>query len=116
MLHRFRFPTLFGLVLALIAAGFALSQAGSETTSSASNGPRPVVRFATRSDTSAPLRDLPHLPPQAGGPLREVPKAKTLPNRAGSLGPSALDPVLQSSLGQASAPSTSTNFEGVNNR
>jgi len=76
--------------------------------------PPPRVSYASRTDTTAPLHEMPTLPPQAGGPLREAKKAKLLPNRAGSSGVSGPDPALQTS-GGVNVPTTGASFEGVNN-
>lgn len=66
--------------------------------------PRPEVLEATRTDTSAPLRTRPPIPPVAGE-LRELPR-KFLPNREGSSGPAG-DGALQGPTTAPSVPSHS---------
>ncbi len=82
----------------------------------AAGKPRPVVRFATRSDTTIPVREMPTRPP-APDVLGQifVKPLKRLPNRVGSAGPEALDPVLQETFPNVAAPATGSNFEGVAN-
>jgi len=77
---------------------------------------RPIVRYATRSDTTVALRHLPEIPPLPDvlGRIFEKP-IKTLPNRDGSAGTSGPDPVLQGPISGPSAPSTQADFEGVSN-
>jgi hypothetical protein len=79
-------------------------------------GPRPIVQYATRTDTSASLRQMPQLPPapKVLGEIFERPR-HLLPNRQGSTGPSGPDPALQGPTSGSSAPTTGANFEGVNN-
>lgn len=81
------------------------------------NSPRPVVREATRTDTTAPLRHMPELPPTPAilGQIFERPR-KLLPNREGSIAPlAATDPVLQAPVAEPGAPTTGPDFEGVGN-
>jgi hypothetical protein len=76
---------------------------------------RPVVREATRTDTTQPLRAMPEIPPKPEilGQILEKPR-KTLPNRIGSTGPSG-DAAVQESGGEPATPTFGPNFEGVNN-
>ena len=80
------------------------------------NPPRPVVRYASRTDTTVALRRMPPIPPMPKvlGQIFERPR-KMLPNREGSLAPAGQDPALQSALPGPSAPTTGPNFEGVSN-
>ena len=82
----------------------------------ASGGPRPEVRYATRSDTTAPLRELPQIPPMPVvlGEIFEKP-LKALPNRAGSGEVAGPDEALQGSAPQSGAPTTGADFEGLSN-
>ena len=77
----------------------------------------PVVREATRSDTSAALRDMPEFPPMPAvlGEIFERPR-KNLPNREGSSGPAGPDPVLQDAPIDLSAPTKLGDFAGMGNR
>ena len=97
------------VVTSLLVTGAAAAQA---------QGPlHPVVAFATRSDTTAPLRALPPIPPRPEvlGQIFETRPAKLLPHREGSAGPSGPDPVLQSAAPEAYAPALEGSFEGINN-
>ncbi|HLC02874.1 MAG TPA: Ig-like domain-containing protein [Anaerolineales bacterium] len=97
------------VLLSLLIVGAAAAQA---------QGPvHPVVAYATRSDTTAPLRALPAIPPKPEvlGEIFEQRPPKHLPNREGSSGTSGPDPALQSSAPEASAPATGADFEGINN-
>lgn len=107
----------FWVSLVPIVLAALLLASGDEqlSTSAQSASPHPRVFDADRSDTTAPLRDLPTIPPQAGGPVGEINKRKLLPNRVGSSGASGPDPVLQAPGGGVSAPTTSGDFEGVGN-
>jgi PKD repeat protein len=111
MSHKFlrysSIPVLTFMLLGALLSAFDVSAAG---------GPPPVVRYATRSDATGPLRDMPQIPPMPAvlGQIFQRP-FKRLPNRAGSGGSAAPDPVAQTSLVGASAPSTGTSFEGVGN-
>ena len=82
----------------------------------AAGKPRPVVSFATRSDTTIPVREMPEIPPLPPviGEIFVKP-LKRLPNREGSAGPSGLDPVLQETIPDVTAPATTTDFEGAGN-
>jgi hypothetical protein len=84
-------------------------------TATASPPAKPVVNYATRSDATGPLRDLPQIPPMPAvlGTIFQRP-LKVLPNRSGG-GASAPDPVVQESVGSVAAASTGANFEGVSN-
>lgn len=98
------------LLLVVVATGVVAADA------LASGGPRPVVRYASRSDATAPLRDLPPIPPMPPvlGEIFEQRPARLLPNRQGG-GPSGPDPVLQVTGPQASVPTSPSGFEGVGN-
>lgn len=100
-------PVLSVMMLGALLSAFDVSAAG---------GPPPVVRYATRSDATGPLRDMPQIPPMPAvlGQIFQRP-FKRLPNRTGSGGSAAPDPVVQASLPGASAPSTGSDFEGVGN-
>ena len=82
----------------------------------AQGGGHPVVRYATRSDTTKPLRDLPQLPPlpAVAGQIFERPR-KMLPNRDANAGPTDADGALQASAPATSAATTGANFEGISN-
>ncbi|HET7088802.1 MAG TPA: PKD domain-containing protein [Anaerolineae bacterium] len=109
-------PVVVSVVLSLWAPvsgaseNFAESQQGQV-------GPRPVVAYATRSDTTVALRRMPQIPPRPAvlGEIFETRPPKLLPGRQGSSGPSGPDPVLQGPVPGVSAPTTGANFEGVNN-
>ena len=97
------------VLLGLLIVGATAAQA---------QGPvHPVVAYATRSDTTAPLRALPPIPPKplVLGQIFEARPAKHLPNREGSAGASGPDAALQSAAPEASAPATGEDFEGINN-
>lgn len=81
------------------------------------NGTRPVVSFATRTDTSRPVRELPVRPPRPAvlGQIFQRP-FKLLPNRQGSLEVDISDPVVQGPLAELGAPTVEGSFEGINNR
>jgi hypothetical protein len=70
----------------------------------------PIVRPATRHDTSPLLRNIPPLAPQ-GEVLKQIPR---LDFREGA-GPPDDDPVVQSERPSAEIPSASLTFEGINN-
>lgn len=78
--------------------------------------PRPVVREATRTDTTQALRQMPQLlpMPKVLGEIFEQP-LRRLPNRLGSPELDGADPVLQEPAGEPAAPSTAAGFEGVGN-
>lgn len=111
MSHKFvryaAIPVLSVMLLGTLLSAFDVSAAG---------GPPPTVRYATRSDSTAPLRDMPQIPPMPAvlGQIFQRP-FKRLPNRAGSGGSAGPDPVVQASLPGTSAPSTGASFEGVQN-
>jgi hypothetical protein len=71
----------------------------------------PIVRPATRYDTSSPLRALPPLQTQLEI-LKQIPRFD-LPSRED--GPPDKDPVVQSGRPPGHIPDSSTNFEGINN-
>ena len=109
---RFRQLGWFVALLGLLSVvpgygGFDLQAAGQA---------RPVVSPATRSDTTAPLYELPEIPPLPPviGEIFVKP-LKRLPNREGSAGPAGLDPVLQDTDPDVAAPATGADFEGVGN-
>lgn len=78
---------------------------------------RPVVSFASRSDTSRPIRDLPQRPPTPAvlGQIFERP-FKLLPNRRDSVEADAFDPVVQESAPTLGVPAVAGSFDGVSNR
>jgi hypothetical protein len=83
----------------------------------AAGKPRPVVRFATRTDTSVALRQLPRLPPMPDerGEIFERP-LKRLPNRVGGGGGAAIvDPVAQTAQGASGTAATGESFDAVGN-
>ena len=90
---------------------------GRGNSASASGNPPPAVAYATRTDTTVALRDMPQIPPmpEVLGQIFQTRPPKHLPNREGSAGSSGPDPVLQESIPSTSAPSTGVNFEGINN-
>ena len=94
------------------STGPAQGQSGDQ----AQNSPRPIVRTATRTDLSAPLRDLPELPPKPAvlGEIFERPR-KLLPNREGSTAAPAPDPVLQAPISEPGLATKGPDFEGVGN-
>jgi hypothetical protein len=71
----------------------------------------PIVRPASRHDTSAPLRNISSFAPQAGA-LRQIPR-QVLPK--GEVGTPDKDPVVQSGGPGAEIPSASLTFEGIGN-
>jgi len=81
------------------------------------NGPRPVVSFATRTDTSRPVRELPPRPPTPAvlGQIFERP-FKLLPNRRGSLEVDTVDTGVQGPVEGLGAPTVAGTFEGIGNR
>ncbi len=108
-----------GLLAALAGVLLAPTTGAAQTTSGnqGQNSPRPVVSEATRTDTTAPLRHLPQIPPRPAvlGKIFERP-FKLLPNRQGSSPPpAATDPVLQGPISEPATVSTQSNFEGINN-
>lgn len=105
---------LASLVLALLTSGAGSAARGAVDGPQA--GAPPLVRDATRTDTSASLRRLPPISPAPVvlGQIFERP-LKLLPNREGALSSAGLDPALQGPVGSAGAPVTLTSFEGVNN-
>ena len=80
---------------------------------------RPIVRYASRIDTSLPLSEMPVSPPTQAvrGGIFEQP-INRLPNRevnSSTSSQSNVDPVLQGLISGPRAPSIGVNFEGVNN-
>ena len=75
---------------------------------------RPVVRTAIRSDTTAPLRQMPEIPLmlEVLGEIFEKP-LKRLPNRAGGGGGAAPDPVAQTTQGAGALAATGDSFDGL---
>lgn len=98
------------LIFVLVFAGFTPGSV------QAQGGDRPVVTYATRSDTTQALRHMPQLPPLPAvlGQIFERPR-KWLPNRQGNTGPAGADPALQTSTPGVDAATVGANFEGVNN-
>jgi hypothetical protein len=112
--RRYLSPVVLSLAGVLWAAGTSSAQSASDN--QGQNAARPVVRTATRTDVSAALRQMPQLPP-APAVLGEifVRPRKLLPNREGSIAPTAPDPILQAPTEEPGAPTTGTDFEGVGN-
>jgi hypothetical protein len=111
---RFKFiaiPVLLIILIALLLPTGIMPRSQVQ----AAGQPRPVVRFATRTDTTAPLRAMPEIPPKPAvlGEIFVKP-LKLLPNRAGTSGPTG-DPAVQDSAPAESVASTLANFEGVGN-
>ena len=74
-------------LLVIAATGLGLVPSSPRTgAAQGQNGARPEVRYATRTDTSAPLRHLPERPPLPAviGEIFQRPR-KLLPNRMGSI-------------------------------
>jgi hypothetical protein len=86
-------------------------------TAQGQNGPRPVVQFATRTDTSRPVRELPTRPPAPAvlGQIFQRP-FKLLPNRQESVEIDSIDTAVQGPVAELGAPSVLGHFEGVGNR
>jgi hypothetical protein len=82
----------------------------------AQGGDKPVVAFATRSDTTTELRHRPERPPMPVvlGQIFERPR-KLLPNRQNNAGETGQDAALQTSAPAVEAATIGVNFEGVNN-
>ncbi len=99
------FVTLFGLASLVPGSPDFGPQAAAK--------PHPVVSFATRSATTAPLREMPEIPPLPDviGEIFEKP-LKRLPNRAGG-GGAAPDPVAQTVEGNVAAATIGAGFEGI---
>ena len=99
------FVTLFGLA--------SLVPGSPDFGPQAAGKPHPVVSFATRSATTAPLREMPEIPPLPDviGEIFEKP-LKRLPNRAGG-GGAAPDPVAQTVEGNVAAETIGAGFEGI---
>lgn len=111
-----RVPRIVGVVsVALTLTALAEAPWGAATVA-AQGRPRPVVRTATRSDTSRPVRDLPERPPTPPilGEIFQRP-FKVLPNRQGSPEVDVFDEALQGPIAGPGAPSVTGSFDGVNN-
>jgi len=82
-----------------------------------SRAARPVISYATRSDVSRPVRELPVHPPLPDrlGDIFRKPR-KFLPNREGSIEADTVDGAVQGAVIQSTAPTVLTSFDGVNNR
>jgi len=96
---------------------FALTFAGSASARVQAQGnDRPVVRSATRSDATGPLRDIPQRPPMPAvlGQIFERPR-KFLPNRPGDAALTEADAAVQTTAPLLDAATLGANFEGVNN-
>jgi hypothetical protein len=76
-----------------------------------------VISYATRSDVSRPVRELPVHPPLPDrlGDIFRKPR-KFLPNREGSIEADTVDGAVQGAVIQSTAPTVLTSFDGVNNR
>lgn len=111
---RYLVPALLSLVGVLCAPIQGAAQKSSDN--QGRNAARPVVRTATRTDISQALRHMPQIPPAPVvlGQIFERPR-KILPNREGSIAPTAPDPILQAPTEGPAAPTTGADFEGVNN-
>ena len=98
------------LVFILAFAGFAPAAV------QAQGGGRPVIAYATRSDSTPALREMPQIPPMPAvlGTIFQRPR-KMLPNRQSNTAPTGLDPALQTSAPAPAAPTLGANFEGVSN-
>jgi hypothetical protein len=101
------------VVIAIIGGLSAFAQ----SVVNAGGNPPPRVTYSTRSDTTAPLRSLPQLPPlpKVLGEVFERPR-KLLPNRQDAIASdTATDSALQTAGPQSSAPTTGPYFDGVGN-
>ena len=111
--HASRIPALPWCLMCLVLAGTSLIPVAAR----AEGGGHPVVSYSTRSDTTAPLRALPQLPPKPAvlGGIFERPR-KILPNRDANAAPFEVDGAVQTDLVAApTAPTQGPNFEGINN-
>lgn len=111
---KFTFVSFIILAPLMTLDGLARSPAISEARSAF-----PIVRIASRTDTSLPLSEMPAVNPTPAvrGEIFEQPNNR-LPNREGNSSTSSqsnVDPVLQGSISGPSATSIGVNFEGVNN-
>ncbi|MEJ2353221.1 MAG: hypothetical protein P8Y03_25820, partial [Anaerolineales bacterium] len=87
------YPVLFIILVALLAPAGGISPSGDVRAAGPAQA-RPVVRYATRTDTSKPLRQIPPIPPVLGE-IFTAHAPKRLPNREGSAAPTAgVDPVV----------------------
>ncbi|HEX6543684.1 MAG TPA: hypothetical protein VF040_18155 [Ktedonobacterales bacterium] len=103
------------VALAVVAAivGFPFMSAASPSHAGVAAHAHPVVSTSVKNDVSQPLRAIPGKPWQGKGGIAEddFPALSTVhPGR-----PNQLNPHVQSSVGSAAAPSTSSNFDGVGN-
>jgi len=104
-------------LLALVASVGASPFTAVTRAAQGSNAARPVITYATRSDVSQPVRELPVHPPlpdQLGEIFRKP--RKFLPNREGSIEADIVDGAVQGDVVQVTAPSVLASFDGVNNR
>ena len=108
---------LSAIVLLLLMSNSGLAQSPGDAVASKEHlrrdSPEPEVSFATRTDATLPLRELPPIA-TISSEMRELPR-KMLPNRIGSVPGPELDPSVQGGAGQTDMPSSSVNFEGVGN-
>ena len=98
------------LILMLVISGFT------PVSVQAQGGGKPVVAYATRSDATPALHELPQIPPMPAvlGTIFQRPR-KLLPNRVGNTAPAEVDPALQIEAPAPGAPTLGANFEGVGN-
>ncbi len=106
------------------AAGVVLAAAflhgvpwGAVFSAAQAQGRPPTIMRATRTDTSAPLRDLPVRPPRPAvlGAIFERP-FKLLPNRQDSFEADVFDGALQGPVSPAGAPTVLGSIDGIGNR
>jgi hypothetical protein len=113
MIKRFASSPLiyvFILILVLTSLGAAPASPNDQGASA-----RPLVSFATRTDTTGELRYQAPKPPIPSDVFEKFNKPrKWLPNRQNVAPSSAPDPTIQTSIGP-SVPSTSSSFEGISN-
>jgi PKD repeat protein len=106
------YPVLFIVLITLLAPSGVFGHDAVRAAGPAQA--RPVVRYATRTDTSKPLRQIPPIPPVLGEIFTAHPP-KHLPDREGSAAPTTgVDPVVQTSI-NGTSQAASTSFEGINN-
>lgn len=103
---------IFILMMAAPVGGLARNSAGQLPAPAAQGAAHPIVRTASRSDTSPALHTIRPIPP-AAGPLHTMPE-ESLPNRPGSQPPPSTDPVLQTAVNPAAA-TVGVSFEGIDN-
>ncbi|MBI2818351.1 MAG: hypothetical protein HYX73_00080, partial [Acidobacteria bacterium] len=118
ILPKFWIAVLFYVMAGLGPALWGPTTGWAQNPGAGQNSPRPEVAYATRSDTTIPLRHMPQIPPMPAvlGEIFERPR-KLLPNREGTAAPTpgVIDPVLQGPTAQVGAPTSGANFEGINN-